>query len=133
VVFSIRCRDGKRYKILFSRTNPLQMIRLRAGVCQLDDIVYKGLASHKTMASLRLLGNEHLQPGGVYYVGDFGATASTTSSGVGFDMSNGLHGKVHQTWNLFDPVDNYASTTAEMKQRFPNFASVATEDRVPRQ
>ena len=83
MAFSIRCRDGKRYKIVFSKQEDeaLRMIRLPAGVCQLDDVVGKGVASHREMAAFRLLNNEHLQPGGVYYVGDFAAAGSSKDPG----------------------------------------------------
>jgi hypothetical protein len=50
-------------------------------------VVYKGAGSLRDMAGLRLLGNEHLQPGGVYYVGDFvvaGRTLSSDTKSYGF-------------------------------------------------
>jgi hypothetical protein len=128
--FSIRCRDGKRYKIEFSKNHPVRLIRIPPGICQLDDIIYRGVAgSASDMASLRLLGNEHLQPGGVYYVGDFVVAAKAVYSG-GAPV---FGGRVRQSWALFSPRNNYASTTAELKQRFPGFSAVATEDRMPRQ
>ena len=135
MAFSIRCRDGKRYKIVFSKqeNEALRMIRLPAGVCQLDDVVYKGVSSQRQMSSFRLLANEHLQPGGVYYVGDFGASASSTESGLKVDFEHGLHTVVDQRWRLLNPRNNYAATTAEMKRAYAGFASVATEDRMPRQ
>ena len=134
MAFSIRCRDGKRYKIVFSeKDESLKMIRLPAGVCQLDDIVVKGKASRREMTTFRLLGNEHLQRGGVYYVGDFDANGTSTASGLKVDFLHGLHRQYLQTWHLFRPSDNYAGTTVLMKRAFPKFASVATEDRMPRQ
>jgi hypothetical protein len=134
MAFAIRCRDGKRYTIGFSKDDPLRMIRVRAGACQLDDVIYKGERSKRDMATFRLLGNEHLQPGGVYYVGDFEVNAGTRKQDPTFITSSfGMYRKVSQTWQLFDPRNNYAATTAEMKHYFPNFASVATEDRMPRQ
>ena len=130
--FSIRCRDGKRYKIVFSKDEPLKMIRLPAGVCQLEDIVYKGAGSHRDMASLRLIGNEHLEPGGVYYVGDFVVSGSTLSRET---KNYGIYSvtTTRQMWEPFNPRNNYAATTATMKQAFPSFAGVATEDRMARQ
>jgi len=59
-------------------------------------------------------------PGGVYYIGDF--TADSTW--------NFMAGIV--TWIVKGRRNEYATTTAEMKRAFPGFASVATEDRVPR-
>lgn len=130
--FSIRCRDGKRYKIVFSKDEPLKMIRLPAGVCQLEDVVYKGAGSLREMAGLRLLGNEHLQPGGVYYVGDFVVSGRTLSSDTNF-YGFATVTTTRQVWELFTPRNNYATTTAAMKQVYPSFATVATEDRMPRQ
>jgi hypothetical protein len=130
--FSIRCRDDKRYKIVFSKDEPLRMIRLPAGVCQLEDVVYKGAGSMRDMASLRLIGNEHLEPGGVYYVGDFvvaGRTLSRETKNYGFASVT----TTRQMWEPFNPRNNYATTTAAMKQAFPGFAAVATEDRMARQ
>jgi len=79
------------------------------------------------MATARLIGNEHLEPGGVYYIGDFSA---------GVDSSwnhNFASPSYHQSWR-FGAVENaYDRTTAEMKRAWPRFASVRTEDRVPRQ
>ena len=76
----------------------------------------------------RLLGNEHLQPGGVYYVGDFVVAGRTVSREF-----NLIEMTIHQRWELFNPRNKYATTTATMKQAFPAFAGVATEDRMARQ
>jgi len=134
MAFSIRCRDGKRYKIVFSKeeAEALRMIRLPAGTCQLDDVVKKGVGSYRDMAPLRLLNNEHLQPGGVYYVGDFAAAGSSTL------VDTKLYGLAtirtyREQWGLNPPRNRYAETTADMKRAFPNFAAAATEDRMARQ
>jgi hypothetical protein len=127
--FSIRCRDGRRYKIEFSKDQPLKVIRLPPGVCQLDDVIYRGVGSVRQMASMRLLGNEHLQPGGVYYVGDFVVTGGTVSS----EWTPFVGTTVTQVWGPFSPRNNYARTTTALKRQFPLFARVPTEDRMPRQ
>jgi hypothetical protein len=136
MAFSIRCRDGKRYKIVFSKNDDesLRMIRLPAGVCQLDEVVAKGAASHRDMAPFRLLNNEHLQPGGVYYVGDFVATASSKYMGLTFDARTlALYRTWHDRWGLDLPRNNYLTTTADMKRAFPKFSAVTTVDRMARQ
>jgi hypothetical protein len=110
------------------------MIRLPAGVCQLEDVVSKGAAAHQEMSPFRLLGNEHLDPGGVYYVGDFLGIATSTYLGREWDPRMlGLYRKYRDQWGLDLPRNNYATTTAEMKRAFPNFASVPTTDRMARQ
>ena len=134
LTFVIRCRDGERYKIPFSRDRPLMMIRLPAGLCQIEDVTYEGQRSVDDMASFRLLGNEHLEPGGVYYVGDFIATGKTTKSAYEFEPKVlGFAREVRQSWKLFQPSNNYLATTADLRRAFPSFAKVGTEDRMPRQ
>jgi hypothetical protein len=85
------------------------------------------------MAPFRLLNNEHLEPGGVYYVGDFSATVSSSYMGRSFEPRTLLHRMYRERWGLDLPRNNYAATTAEMKRAYPSFASVATADRMPRQ
>jgi hypothetical protein len=133
--FSIRCRDGKRYKIVFSKdeAESIRMIRLPAGTCQLEDVIGKGVAAQREMAPFRLLNNEHLEPGGVYYVGDFAATGSSVYVGDGFNNRLAWTRIYRDRWGLELPVNNYQATTAAMKRAFPNFASVATTDRMARQ
>ncbi len=53
----------------FPSTEEVQMIMLAPSTCQLDQVVY-GRDAHQ-MARFRLIRNEILGPGGVYYVGDF--------------------------------------------------------------
>ena len=133
MAFSIRCRDGKRYKIVFSKQEDeaLRMIRLPAGVCQLDDVVGKGVVSHREMAAFRLLNNEHLQPGGVYYVGDFAAAGSSKFVDTIYPFVTVR--KFREQWGIDPPHNRYLETTADMKRAFPRFASVQTSDRMARQ
>ena len=134
MAFSIRCRDGKRYKIVFSKQEDeaLRMIRLPAGVCQLDDVVGKGVGSHREMAAFRLLNNEHLQPGGVYYVGDFAAAGSSRLLDTTI-YPFVIVRKYREQWGIDPPRNRYLETTADMKRACPKFASVQTADRMARQ
>jgi hypothetical protein len=134
MAFSIRCRDGTRYKIIFSKNEDeaIRMIQLPAGVCQLDDVVFKGRMAHRDMSSFRLLNNEHLQPGGVYYVGDFAAAGSSKVLDVQMYPYVTIT-KFREQWGIDPPQNRYVETTAEMKRTFPNFASVPTTDRMARQ
>lgn len=76
------------------------------------------------MSPLRLLRNEILDPGGVYYVGDFAASGTFHATPIFFYM------KIHQSWRMSSITDNYLETTASMKRGFPAFASVQTENRM---
>jgi len=130
--FSIRCRDGRRYKIEFSKDDVVTVIQLTPGVCQLEDVVYRSQGARREMASLRLLGNEHLEPGGVYYVGDFTVTGTIVDRTIEPNLG-GFTMKTLTAWGPFAARNNYATTTNELRRRFPSFALVATEDRIPRQ
>jgi hypothetical protein len=119
--FVIECRDGSVYKIDFISRNDVQMIELVPSVCQLDKIEYGNLTR---LAPFRLLQNEFLDPGGVYYVGDYRASGTATVT-YGF-----FENTIHSTFRLNPARNNYAQTTAAMRQAFPGFQSAATEDRV---
>jgi hypothetical protein len=119
--FAIQCRDGAVYKIDFVSRDDVQMIELVPSVCQLDKIEY---GSVSRLAPFRLLQNEFLDPGGVYYVGDYRASGDSTFT-MGFFSS-----ETRYRFRLNPARNNYERTTAAMKRTFPNFKSVATEDRV---
>jgi hypothetical protein len=148
VVFQVRCRDGAITDIFFSKTTALQIIPFEPGICQLEDVVNMdeaGVPAHsfteildeqspsqpvlgkrepptRQMASFRLLQNEELQAGGVYYVGDFFAKA-TDNHKDGDDRQN--------VWSM-QVRNDYERTTAEMKRTYRYFATVTTENRISR-
>jgi hypothetical protein len=123
MTFAIRCRDGEVYKIDFIVQDQVQMIELVPSICQLDKIEY-GSSANARLVPFRMLRNEILDPGGVYYVGDYSVSgASRTEFKV-------LYNEVHQSWRMGHARDDYARTTAEMRGQFPAFSGAATEDRV---
>ena len=127
--FAIKCRNGATYTIGFSNHTPLQMIKVAPSKCQLDEIVYTdadGRVIARTMATFRLLRNEILEPGGVYYIGDFVAGARTDV------RVKVIYTEFRMAWAIGKISDNYAETTREMKETFPKLASVTTEDRMSR-
>ena len=99
---------------------------------KLDDVVHKGVTSHREMAAFRLLNNEHLEPGGVYYVGDF-AVVGTSKILDTTIYPLVVVTKYRQQWGLDPPRNRYVETTADMKRAFPRFAGVQTTDRMARQ
>ena len=121
--FEIRCRGGVTYEITFSPRDEVQMIAVPPSTCQLDQILYGGVV--QKMASFRLLRNEILDPGGVYYVGDF-----SMSGTYKLTVWTPWYTEHRSTWRTEGIHDNYQATTQAMKQRFPQFAAVATENRV---
>ena len=125
--FAIRCRDGNRYVLRFSNRNALQVIRVAPSVCQIDEIIYtdaSGSTLGRKATSFRLFENERLDPGGVYYVGDFFALATTKSS------FNGLRWETHLNWRMTGTTDSYDKTTDQLKRYFPNLAPAATDNRM---
>jgi hypothetical protein len=148
VTFEIRCRDGKTYEIRFTRDHSVQVIALRPAICQIEDIVSDDGGSHghvavgaaaagiagavivyaiegdqtpRQMSGFRLLENEELRPGGVYYVGDFTLTAK----------DNRNANDRHYDWT-YKIRDDYVTTTKEMKRTYARFAPDTTEDRTSR-
>lgn len=119
--FAIQCRDGAIYKIHFISQNQVQMIEVVPSVCQLDKIEYGNVSS---LAPFRLLQNEFLDPGGVYYVGDYRASGESRVELGLFSTTT------HYSFRLNPARDNYEQTTAAMKRAFPSFRSAATQDRV---
>jgi hypothetical protein len=79
----------------------------------------------KEMAPFRLLGNEILEPGGVYYVGDFVATSRHATR---FKI---LFTEHHFSWRITSREDNYLETTQAMKRVYTNLATATTANRMP--
>jgi hypothetical protein len=148
VTFTIRCRNGETYKLRFRNDSALQVLPLPASVCQIEDVIAGtgaasttamgigfifggivgmgaaaalGNSDSSTMASFRLLKNEFLDPGGVYYVGDFTMTAKDNRNAE----------DRHNDWTM-RLVDNYGATTAALRRNYTHFASAPTENRVSR-
>jgi hypothetical protein len=128
--FAVRCRDGNTYTIGFSKRTPLQVIKVAPSICQIDEIVYTdagGGVISRRMAPFRLLQNEILESGGLYYVGDFLAQASESSSSYMV-----IYRETRFSWTIAAIRDNYDKTTAAMKRAFVAFRAVPTEDRMSR-
>jgi hypothetical protein len=124
--FEVRCREGDAHIIRFTKEDAVQMIEVPASTCQINDVLYTDVDGNvlaRRLAPFRLLKNEILAPGGVYYVGDFHAGASRTAYGY-------LVVTEEHTWSLTDVKADYAKTTADLKARFPAFASARTENRM---
>jgi hypothetical protein len=126
--FEVHCRDGKKYTIGFSTDQPLQVIQVAPSKCQLEEILYTsgGEVAFRGMPSFRLLRNEFLDPGGIYYVGDFVA-ASRSESRFKF-----FYTEFRTGWAFGKVEGRYERTTAEMKRAFPGLAAAPTEDRMTR-
>jgi hypothetical protein len=124
MAFIIKCRDGATYKISFVAQDKVQMIELVPSVCQVDEVQYGSAGGPTGLAGFRLLQNEFLDPGGVYYVGDFNASGT-------YDVAYKVfYNEIHSTWRLKHARNEYERTTAEMRRMFPGFASVVTQNRI---
>lgn len=123
--FAIRCHDGEFYKLDFVKRDQVQIIELPPSTCQLERIEY-GSEAMSRMATFRLLRNEILDPGGVYYVGDYFVTGTSHTDYRFF------YNETRQTWRMNPGRDDYAKTTADMRREFPAFAGAVTQDRFDR-
>jgi hypothetical protein len=123
--FAIHCHDGHFYKVDFVARDEVQMIELPPSTCQLERIEY-GSEAMSQMAPFRLLRNEILDPGGVYYVGDYFVTGTSRTDFKFF------YNETHQSWRMNPGRDEYAKTTTDMRRQFPAFARAPTQDRVDR-
>jgi hypothetical protein len=126
--FAVRCRDGNVYTIKFTNKSGIQVMRLAPSVCQIDEFVYtdtSGAIIARRMATFRLLQNEFLDRGGVYYVGDFFARASSKVE-PGFFVTT-----THLAFKVTAIENNYEDTTAAMKRYFTKLALARTENRMP--
>lgn len=121
ISFEIRCRTGKTYRIGFSEKTPLQVIKLPPGKCQFEDL--RSGDHYLGAAWFRLIKNEVLEAGGVYYIGDFAAGSKTK---VVFKI---LYSETHLHWAVGRLDKDYAGATAELKQAYPALAARPTEDR----
>ena len=131
--FAIRCRDQSEYTFRFNHDDRIQVLELPPGTCQIEDFVYteaNGRVISRRMAEFRLLQNEILSPGGLYYVGDFRARTAEASTTKREIFSSTTTRKM--AWRVTSIVDDYALTTTELKRDYPNLAPVATENRMPR-
>ncbi len=99
------------------------MIELPPTTCQLERIEY-GSEAMSRLAPFRLWRNEVLEPGGVYYVGDYFPTGTSRTDYKFF------YNETHQRWRMNPGRDEYAKTTADMRRQFPAFATAVTQDRV---
>jgi hypothetical protein len=132
--FMIRCRDEKKYTFRFDHDDRVQVLELAPSACQIDDLVFtesSGRVLWRSMAEFRLLKNEFLSPGGVYYVGDFAAQTTDVSTMTRQIFSTTTTRRM--AWRVTSMKDNYSQTTSELKKTHPNLRSVSTEDRMPRQ
>ena len=124
--FEIRCRDGQSYAIRFSRKTAVQMIEVAPAMCQIESFVFESpilseVGPKRESASFRLLSNELVEPGGVYYVGDFIVNLTSDTLIPFFEWK--------QRWKFGASRNDYQGASAELRQIFPSFSAVPTEDR----
>lgn len=124
--FEVRCRNGKRYRMGFREDGAPVVIKVVPSLCQVENVVLEGNSVRLTSpATFRLVRNEFLDPGGVYYVGDFAATTNVSM----------VREKVltdRWSWKMTERRNNYEQTSAEVRFSFPSFQPPATENRMPR-
>ena len=117
----LNCQGGSKYLIRFYLDDPVQIIKMKPSVCNLDEIVYSsawGEVVSRSQLKDRAIRNLNLQAGVAYYLGNFNATTSLTGTG----FRHGLK------WEISKPVDSYESTTRLLHEKYPHTLAIQTNN-----
>jgi hypothetical protein len=122
----IRCQNGSTYKFGSKDKRDVQVLEIKPSRCWLaaaqfadqDGILRKELPAEPEMQ--RPL---DFTAGRAHYIGDYFAKGDYSVHQLGWVT------KSHWEWDMTSAAgDRYEATTAEMKQTFPNLASLPTDD-----
>jgi hypothetical protein len=122
----IRCQDGRTYTFGSLDKRDVQVLEIRPSRCWLIEAV---MADQNGIPRKHLKADPAMQrpldfvAGRAHYIGDYFAKGEYGVEGWGRFATE------HWEWAMSSGAgDRYAETTAEMKQRFPNLASLPTDD-----
>jgi hypothetical protein len=119
-----KCQDGATYTVRFRREDDLQLLRVKPSTCSLQETIYTNadgnIKGHKPSPGGVMKGLV-FKPGVAYYLGDYHGTMRTTIAYPGINME----------WHIDSVRDRFATTTDALKERYPAFASVPSEDVMP--
>ncbi len=109
-------RTGLPYTIQFLRSRQISVVAVRPGTYTLSKLAFGGANSEtmgeETLTHEKLTKEFRVEPGKVYYIGDF----------LGLTNRPSIFSKVD--WSLQSIRNNYEATTRDFKQRFPKFQNV---------
>lgn len=121
--FVLDCEDKAQYIIRFANKDPLQVFRIVPSTCSMTEIVYTdadGVIRSRKPAPAGVLKSSKFEAGKAYYLGDFFAKTTVTSS----------YNTIHTRWTMDKVANDYDKTTSEMKAAFPKLSAIPTEVRL---
>ena len=119
--FGIKCNDGAHYLLRFYKDNPVSVVKIKPSVCSLTEIVYSdtdGIVVGRKPFNKPFLQNMQIKPGFAYYLGDFEAKMTYSST----------YNKRTSEWQISNFRINFGSTTLDMQSRYPNISKFAVEN-----
>lgn len=119
-----KCLDGASYTVRFRLEREVQLLRVKPATCSLQETIYTdadgAIKGHKPSPNGVMKGLT-FKPGVAYYLGDYHGTMKATVSYPGVAME----------WRIDSVRNRFATTTDDLKQRYPAFANVPSEDVMP--
>ena len=118
--FLFKCEDGSSYTVRFRLENDVQLLRVKPSMCSLEQTIFTNvdgqIRGRRPSAAGGMKGLK-LQAGTTYYLGDFHGSLQVTGGTT-----------IHQEWRVDSASDQYGSTTAALKARYPTFSAFPTQD-----
>jgi hypothetical protein len=123
----IRCQSGSTYTFGSRDKRDVQVLEIRPSRCWVAELV---LADQNGMVRKQVKAEPAMQQrqldftaGRAHYIGDYFAKGDSSVERAGWTTEN------HWEWAMSPAAgDRYQETTTEMKRRFPNLASLPTDD-----
>lgn len=121
--FLLQCDDGSSYTMRFYNANPVHVIKVKPGTCNVTDMVFSdadGVIKSKKPLPKTALQNMRFQADTAYYMGDFFAYINV--------MQEYGSRVIRTDWNIQKIRSDYIKTTSEMQLNYPGISSLVTED-----
>ena len=119
-----KCLDGASYTVRFRLEGDVQLLRVKPSTCSLQETIYTdadgAIKGHKPSPG-NVMKSMTLQAGTAYYLGDYHGTMRATVS----------YPSVNMEWHIDSVRDRFATTTDDLKQRYPAFTNVPSQDMMP--
>lgn len=119
LIFS--CSDGAKYTIRLDEKQPLQVIKVKPATCSFTQIIFTDgdrQIRHTREAPPGLMDQLNVEPGTAYYLGDYSAIWTSTTT---------FYGSV-SGWKITEASSHYDVTTADMKALYPHLTFITTKN-----
>jgi hypothetical protein len=129
-VTGIRERPDRRYRLRFSRDEPLQVIRIGSGMCAMNDIFFtdaNGMVQGHKVLPAELRSPRRFEAGHAYYLGDYTGRSTYTE----YPKSKWAGSSSLLTWKLTRASHHFEDATRSLQIAYPGLATLSIEDRTP--